>query len=100
MKIMRKYISIVITITILMSTLTGCVSIFQKTYTMEEMQQKYPPESEQMFWIERYGIPDEIKTRYKEDVDIKYEVFFWRKGKEDEIWIQFENDKATIFSYL
>ena len=43
-------------------------------------------------------IPDDIKIRNENN--IKIETFYWSKGKADEIWIQFNDDKATIFSFL
>lgn len=67
---------------------------------MSELNDYYPSDSEQMFWIEKNGIPDDIQVRQSYDGKIKYETFVWKKGTKDERWILFKNDKATIFSFL
>ena len=80
-------------------SVNGCIPFFTgNAYTYEQLQMVYPPDSEQMFWVERYGIPDDIEVRNENN--IKIEVFYWSKGKPDEIWIQFNDNKATIFSFL
>ena len=90
---MRKILLFLIFISLLN---VGCLSFLNThKYTYEELQRRYLPTSEEMFWIERYGVPDEIEERGG-----KIEVFYWNKGKEDAVWIQFENGKATFFSFL